>query len=118
MDIIKAKEIVSALAEGIDPVTGEILPYDHICNNADVVRALYTLLQLESSNSNRNENKKTYENSGKKWSEEDDELLTELFNRGVKNSDLQKHFGRSYGSIKARLVRLGLIDEKVLFWKR
>ena len=37
--------IVSALAEGIDPITGELLPGNHVCNNADVVRALYTLLQ-------------------------------------------------------------------------
>ena len=40
MDINRAKEIVAALAEGIDPTTGEILPEDCVCNKGDVVRAL------------------------------------------------------------------------------
>ena len=57
MDISKAKEIVGALAEGIDPITGEILPADHLCNNVDVVRAFYALLQ-----GNDEKKEKTYEN--------------------------------------------------------
>ena len=106
MDIKKAREIVSALAEGIDPITGELLPGNHVCNNADVVRALYTLLQT-----NECKNKvKSYENSGKKWSEEDDTLLRQLFNQGVKISEIQKRFMRSRGSIEARLAKLGLIE--------
>ena len=46
MDINRAKEIVAALAEGIDPTTGEILPEDCVCNKGDVVRALYTVLEM------------------------------------------------------------------------
>lgn len=44
MDIIRAKEIVTALAEGIDPTTGEMLPDDSVCNKAEIVRALYAVL--------------------------------------------------------------------------
>ena len=44
MDINRAKEILSILAEGIDPTTGEILPDDSVCNKAEVVRALYAVL--------------------------------------------------------------------------
>lgn len=44
MDINKAKEIVAALAEGIDPTTGELLSEDSVYNKGDVVRALYTVL--------------------------------------------------------------------------
>ena len=46
MDINRAKEIVSALAEGIDPITGELLPEDSVYNKGDVVRALYTVLDV------------------------------------------------------------------------
>ena len=46
MDINIAKEIVAALAEGIDPTTGEVLPEDCVCNKGDVVRALYTVLEV------------------------------------------------------------------------
>ena len=44
MDIVVAKEIISALADGINPITGEVLPADSVCNNADVVRAFYAVL--------------------------------------------------------------------------
>ena len=114
MDITKAKEIVSALAEGIDPFTGEVLPENHICNNVDVVRAFYTLIQ----NGEVKSKPKTFENSGKRWSKEDDELLVQLFEQGLKTSELQKHFMRSYGSIQSRLAKLGLIDERFVFPRR
>ena len=114
MDINRAKEIVSMLADGIDPTTGEILSADHVCNNADVVRAFYALLYQDDMS----KNKKLYENSGKKWTEEDDILLKELFEKGVKKSELQKRFMRSSGSINARLEKLGLIETRFKFWKR
>lgn len=44
MEINRAKEIVSALAEGIDPTTGEILPEDSVCNKGEVVRAFFAIL--------------------------------------------------------------------------
>ena len=44
MDINRAKYIVSALAEGIDPTTGEVLSDDNICNKGEVVRAFYAIL--------------------------------------------------------------------------
>lgn len=114
MDINRAKEIVSILAEGIDPITGEVLPTEHVCNNADVVRALYALLHEEKTH----EKKSVHKNSGKKWSEEDDKLLKDLFEQGVRKSELQKLFMRSSGSINARLVKLGLIEERFSFWRR
>lgn len=114
MDITRAKELVSTLAEGVDPTTGEILPAEHVCNNVEVVRAFYTLLQQEVPTSK----KKTPANSGKKWTDEDDKLLKELFERGVKKSQLQKTFLRSRASIEARLVKLGLMQERFKFWRR
>jgi len=38
-------------------------------------------------------------------------LLKQLFEQGVKVSELQKKFVRSRGSIQSRLAKLGLIDE-------
>lgn len=60
MDINRAKEIVSALAEGVDPTTGEILPEDSVCNKGEVVRAFYAILNVcgdtkEISKANRKE---------------------------------------------------------------
>ena len=50
MDINRAKEIISALAEGVDPTTGEILPEDSVCNKGEVVRALYAILNACGKN--------------------------------------------------------------------
>ena len=113
MDISRAKEIVGALAEGIDPITGEVLPAGHLCNNADVVRAFYTLLQV-----NDKKKEKPYENSGKKWTAEEDEQLKQLFEKGIKIVELQKTFMRSRGSIKSRLSKLGLIDEVFITYRK
>ena len=44
MDIQKAKEILSILADGINPITGEALATYDSCNQADVVRALHSVL--------------------------------------------------------------------------
>jgi len=109
MNIDRAKEIVQALANGIDPVTGEILPQEHICNNVEVVRAFYLLLE-------KSDKEKTPENAGKSWSEREDEKLKEMFENGVRKVELQRFFKRSKGSIDARLEKLGLIDKKDHFW--
>lgn len=44
MTIDRAKEIIVALAEGIDPIIGEILSEDNVCNKGEVVRAFYAIL--------------------------------------------------------------------------
>jgi hypothetical protein len=44
MDIIQAKETVQKMADGIDPITGEVLPADSTYNNPMIIRALFTVL--------------------------------------------------------------------------
>ena len=39
-------KIVEALANGIDPITGELLPSESPYNHPDVIRALFTTLEL------------------------------------------------------------------------
>ena len=106
MDIIRAKRIVLTLAEGIDPLTGEVLPSDHICNQGEVVRALYTLLNTE------NPAKETAlpENAGAPWTTEADEELKEMHGKGIHISELSKHFGRTKSAIKSRLNKLGITE--------
>ena len=36
MDILRAKELLAALADGVNPFTGEILPDDDSCNQAEI----------------------------------------------------------------------------------
>jgi len=47
MDIQRAKELLTVLADGIDPLTGEVLPDDHVCNKGEIVRALNCAVEMD-----------------------------------------------------------------------
>ncbi len=106
MEINRAKEIITALAEGIDPTTGELLEENNVCNKADVVRAFYTILQ----NLKAKPKKELPENAGKPWTEEEEKLLLELYNNGISKKEISQSLGRTIGSITSRLLRLGVLD--------
>lgn len=114
MDIIRAKEIVRALANGIDPTTGEIFPKDSAYNSPEVIRALFTLLEY----TNKDIVKDPLRNAGKPWTDtEDDKLRDEFFSK-LKISDIAKEHGRSYGAIESRLDHLGLKKRPFWFFRR
>jgi len=55
-----------------------------------------------------------YPNMGKPWSRGDDETLKKMFEDGVKNAQIAKHFGRKSSAIRARLGHMGLLPD---YWK-
>ena len=108
MDIKRAKEIISALAEGVDPTTGEILPENSVYNKSDIVRALYTVLNyLDTDKTKRN----LPDNAGKPWTNEEEKRLRELYNSGLSKKEIANELCRTTGSISSRLARLGLIND-------
>lgn len=108
MDTSKARELLSILADGIDPFTGEILPEDHVCNEPDMIRALHLAVQ-QLGNVKTSVTRSRPENAGKPWSEEDDRILCEMFERGYKRKEMKEYFKRTGGLIIARLEHLGKI---------
>lgn len=115
MDISRAKEILSTLAEGVDPTTGEILPDSCVCNKAEVVRALYAALGCLKA---KDRKKYLPANSGKPWSEEDEALLIRLYRAGSSKKDICKALQRTETGIAARLVRLGITESRDIFRDR
>lgn len=109
MNLEQAKRILEALADGINPVTGEILSKEDSCNQVDVVRALHIVLKHLDTPSKKSK-KSNAENAGKPWSPEDDDILCRMFETGCSTQDMCNHFQRSNGSIAARLVKLGKIN--------
>ena len=107
MDINKAKEIISALAEGIDPTTGEVLDAENVCNKGDVVRAFYTVLDALDMKHQKN----MPEKAGKPWTNEEEKRLRELYNSGLSKKEISSELCRTTGSISSRLARLGLIND-------
>ena len=106
MDIVRAKELLSTLADGVDPFTGEIFPRDHICNHPDIIRAFHQILGAIP------ETKKdpSMPNAGKLWPQEEKDKLANEFRAGMKISAIAKEHGRSKGSIEVKLAQLGLIE--------
>lgn len=103
MDIIRAKEIIRILADGVDPTTGEILPNESVYNSPDVIRALFTVLERLDYEAND-----PLRNAGKPWAENEDDKLRDEFLAKMKISDMAREHGRSYGAIESRLEHVGL----------
>lgn len=111
MDIISAKEILRALADGVDPATGEILPAESVFNSPDVIRALFAVLAALNSD-------EPLRNAGKPWTEAEDSNLKAEFTAKMRISDIAKEHGRSYGAIESRLDHLGLRKKSFWFFRR
>ena len=115
MDIVRAKEIISALAEGVDPTTGEVLPDNSVCNKGEIVRAFYAVLNhLDEKKSKKN----LPANAGKPWTKEDEDLLVSLYRSGTPKRDICKTLQRTESGVAARLVHLGIIDNRDIFRDR
>ena len=115
MDIIRAKEIIAALAEGIDPTTGEVLPDNSVCNKGEIVRAFYAILNCLDE---KKPKKNLPANAGKPWTKEDEDLLIRLYQSGASKKDICKTLQRTATGIAARLVHLGIIDNRDIFRDR
>lgn len=113
MDILRAKEIVRALADGVDPNTGEILPEESVFNSPDVIRALYTLVTCVEE-----PKPDPLRNAGKPWTEIEDDKLRDEFASGLRLSDIASEHGRTYSAIESRLDYLGLKKKPFWFFKK
>jgi len=106
-----ALKIIQALADGINPMTGEVLPSDSVYQSSQVTRALFIAVNAIEARI-RNENRKGTlpENRGKPWSDNEDKELIEEFKNKKKKTEMARIHGRTTGAIQSRLVKLGKIE--------
>ena len=106
-----ALKIIQALADGVDPITGETLPDSNPCQHPQVVRALFVAVTaLEKIEDRQKRNSLLPSNAGKPWDADEDKRLCVSFDAGMPIGQLAKRHQRTYGSIQSRLVKLGKIE--------
>lgn len=121
MDRNEAKSLLSALANGINPITGEILPDDSPYNEPKVIRALFTVLNPVKGNKQPKKSlqEKQQENvaagrprnAGLPWTENLKKELARKFKTGAQLDDLSTEFERTKGAVIAELVKQGLVEQ-------
>ena len=116
MDDQKAFSIVSALANGVNPVTGEIFPPDSAYQAPDVVRALFIAAralgpaQTNAPAAAPQPRAHTPSNVGKPWTDDEDRRLLAEFDRGRSPRELASAHERTLAGIEARLEKHGRIQ--------
>lgn len=109
MDIERVLEILGALADGLDPSTGEIAGKDSMLQQPETVRALHfahAMIERESKQPAASAK------SGSGWSQEEDAKLCKEFHGSVDFAEIAKLHGRSRNEVFERLVALGEIRKK------
>jgi len=113
MDTIKARHILEALADGLDPTTGEGLAPGSPIESPEVIRALHVALDaLDRQIKKRERDTAAPGNAGKSWSPDEDAALAEAFDAGERLAEIASRFGRAEESIAARLVRIGKAPDR------
>jgi hypothetical protein len=111
MDESTALTIVSTLANGVNPLTGEVFPPDSPYQTPDVVRALFLAARvLEGNSKPKSRGPSLPGNAGKPWTAEEDQRLLHEFDRGASVTALAQAHSRTNAGIQARLEKHGRLQ--------
>ena len=119
MDDTQAHQIISALADGCDPTTGEKVE-GSVLQHGDVIRALHMALralEIRARSNVRNSRARTPANAGKPWTEQEDRALLENFDEGLSIAELARAHGRAPAGIHTRLARHGRVQDEGPQWR-
>lgn len=112
-ELKSAKRVINLLSRGFDPVTQKMLDASEVVCKIEVFRALRTadeVLELAMEAMKRRE--QLPENAGKRWEEDEINVLAEAFKGGATVKKLATYFKRTTVAIETKLVEMGLIKEE------
>jgi hypothetical protein len=116
-------DVLSALASGVHPGTGEAFAEDSPYNDPRVIRALFGSLELIQTPPHRLPRKSLEEinrqegrplRSNMRWTEDEDRELLSLIEQGNLTGEIAATFERTQGAIHSRLQRRGLLEREEL----
>lgn len=106
----RARKVLQALVQGVDPVTGEELPAATVLQQADVLRALLAgVAALEQVAARAQRRAQLPGKVGRPWTSEEESSLVTEFQSGQSLADMAARHQRTLRAIEARLERLGLL---------
>jgi hypothetical protein len=106
----RARQILQALIQGVDPFDGNELPSGTVLQQADVLRALLAgVAALEQDAARASRRAQLPRNIGRAWSADENSQLIDAFQAGENLADVALRHGRTLRAIEARLEKLGLI---------
>ncbi|MEJ0037403.1 MAG: hypothetical protein WDO68_15215 [Gammaproteobacteria bacterium] len=109
----RARQILQALIQGVDPFDGSELPSGTVLQHADVLRALLAgVAALEQDAARASRRAQLPRNIGRSWSAEENSKLVDSFQAGEKLAEIALRHGRTLRAIEARLEKLGLITSE------
>ena len=111
MQLEAALPIVRALADGVNPVTGEAYPESSPYAEPRTLRALFSAVDLMAKEVERERRKlRLPANFGKPWTEGEDRTLAAEFDAGGTMPEMARKHLRTQSSIRLRLEKLGKIE--------
>ena len=110
MELEEAIKTIRALADGVNPETGEVLQENSVCRAPQSVKALNRALAALVAQQEREKNRP--QNAGKSWSRAEDEQVCEELRQGIDFHQIARAHNRTVPSIVARLVKLGRIPPR------
>jgi hypothetical protein len=111
MDPIGARQILEALVQGLDPVSGAELPQGTVVQRPEVMRALLAGVAALDADLRRSRRRAQLpENVGRPWKAEEEARLAAAFRAGEPLAEMAARHCRTVAAIEARLERLRLIS--------
>ena len=111
MQLDAALPIVRALADGVNPITGEAYPEQSPYAEPRTLRALYSAVDLMQKEVEREKRRERLPaNFGKPWTAEEDQAAVAEFDAGIPMLEMARRHLRTQSSIRLRLEKLGKIE--------
>jgi hypothetical protein len=107
MELQEAITTIRALADGLNPTTGEALDATSAVRQPLAVKALNRALGALLAQQDRE--KRNPANAGRPWSRTEDQQVCEDLRQGKDINEIAKAHNRTVPAIAARLVKLGKI---------
>ncbi len=107
----RARQILQALVQGVDPFNGEELAAGTVLQQADVLRALLAgVAALEHNSARAARRAQQPRNLGRPWSQDELGKLVDAFQSGEPLAEIALRHGRTLCAIEARLEKLKLLS--------